>query len=134
MREDVYQRIVQAITWHHSWITVQDADRYEPRSVVREGRSLNVVCCIMVLRVVYNRGQYKRGQRVGISEYELANALADCRKEFLQHRDRREKPPFVIDRHAVEDIIHKATHGLIKLELYEYPVHRPYNYQKTSPK
>lgn len=103
MREDVYRRIVQTITWHHSWITVQDADRYEPRSVVREGRTFLVACRIMVLRVVYNRGKYKRGQTVSISEYELANALANCRKDFLQRRDRREKPPFVIGRHESVD-------------------------------
>ena len=99
MRECLYKEITSIIDRHSTWIDVGKTCRYVCFVVVSYNRIRVVPCRTLPLRAYHNKWHYNYGHLWFIPFPELDRAVAEL----------------TID--DVEEIVYRATYGIIKLEL-----------------
>lgn len=67
------------------------------------------------------------GTAWNIPEHDLDRALATLRRQDRQFRQRIKKAAMYLTAKDAEAIIALATHGIVRLELLEQPIHMSHN-------
>ena len=111
MRNTLYRQMVYWINAHRTWIEVADASLYREHVIARSDRAFKP------------NGGCAEGTVWNIPEHDLDRALATLRKQDRQFRQRIKKAAMYLTAPDAEAIILLATHGIVRLELLEQPIH-----------
>ena len=123
MRNTLYRQMVYWINAHRTWIEVADASLYREHVIARSDRTDYLVSRTLVLRAFKPYGGCAEGTVWNIPEHDLDRALATLRKQDRQFRQRIKKAAMYLTAPDAEAIILLATHGIVRLELLEQPIH-----------
>ena len=123
MRNTLYRQMVYWINAHRTWIEVADASLYREHVIARSDRTDYLVSRTLVLRAFKPNGGCAEGTVWNIPEHDLDRALATLRKQDRQFRQRIKKAAMYLTAPDAEAIILLATHGIVRLELLEQPIH-----------
>ena len=115
MRECLYKEITSIIDRHSTWIDVGKTCRYVCLVVVSYNRIRVVPCRTLPLRAYHNKWHYNYGHLWFIPFPELDRAVAEMKKSNRLFKQRLLLNKLTID--DVEEIVYRATYGIIKLEL-----------------
>ncbi len=129
MRNTLYRQMVYWINAHRTWIEVADDNLFREHIIARSDRTDYLVSRTLVLRAFKPHGTYAEGTTWNIPEHDLDRALGTLRKQDWQFRQRIKKAAMYLTAKDAEAIIHLATHGIVRLELLEQPIHlssKPY--------
>lgn len=110
----MYQKLVEVIHSHRSWVAVHRSDG-ERMLMIQVGRELRPIHCrVLTLVATRSNGLYKRGHVWDIPEYNLDKAVRSLkRNEHFKERWSRED----ISMEDAEAIINHASYGFIHLLL-----------------
>ena len=117
MRECLYKEITSVIDRHCTWIDVGKTSKYVCFVVVSYNRIRVVPCRTLPLRAYLNKRHYCHGQLWFVPFPELDRAVAEMKKSNRFFKQRLLLNKLTID--DVEEIVYRATYGIIKLELSE---------------
>lgn len=120
MRSDIYSRIVFLIDEYRTWIRVDDANRYDVRTVKVANRQMPCMCRTLALRSIFRYRQYRKGTIWTIPETELDDALNRLKKHDKGFATRLKSGAANILYMDVNAIVQYATYGIIDLELSDY--------------
>ena len=129
MRNTLYRQMVYWINAHRTWIEVADDNLFREHIIARKDRTDYLVSRTLVLRAYKPNGACTAGTTWSIPEHDLDRALATLRKQDRQFRQRIKKAAMYLTAKDAEAIIQIATHGIVRLELLEQPIHltsKPY--------
>ena len=129
MRNTLYRQMVYWINAHRTWIEVADDSLFREHVIARSDRTDYLVSRTLVLRAFRPHGECAEGTVWHIPEHDLDRALASLRKQDRQFRQRIKKAAMYLTAKDAESIIQLATHGIVRLELLEQPIHmtsKPY--------
>ena len=119
--------MVYWINAHRTWIEVADASLYREHVIARSDRTDYLVSRTLVLRAFKPafkpNGGCAEGTVWNIPEHDLDRALATLRKQDRQFRQRIKRAAMFLTAKDAEAIIQLATHGIVRLELLEQPIH-----------
>ena len=107
--------MVYWINAHRTWIEVADASLYREHVIARSDRTDYLVSRTLVLRAFKPNGGCAEGTVWNIPEHDLDRALATLQ--------RIKKAAMYLTAPDAEAIILLATHGIVRLELLEQPIH-----------
>ena len=120
MRSDIYSRIVFLIDEYRTWIRVDDANRYDVRTVNVADRQKHCLCRTLALRSIFRYRQYRKGTVWTIPEAELDIALNSLKRRDKGFAKRLKLGADNILYEDVNVIVQSATYGIINLELTDY--------------
>ena len=120
LREPLYRQIVRLLHIHRTWLGVESADTMQKHTIVRYGRRTDILCRVLVLKAIYPRCPYTRGQVWRISEIDLDEAVKHLRHTDKEFRHRAYGNNLTLD--DVERIITLATHGVLHPRLSAFPI------------
>lgn len=115
--------MVYWINAHRTWIEVADDNLFKEHIIARSDRTDYLVSRTLVLRAYKPNGACTEGTTWHIPEHDLDMALATLRKQDRQFRQRIKKAAMYLTAKDAEAIILLATHGIVRLELLEQPIH-----------
>jgi hypothetical protein len=119
MNDTLYEALVQRIHRHKTWVDVHSST--ELRSfLMHTGKSRACsLARVLILRSRYALHGSAKGRQWIIPEYELDKALRALRSEHVP------ATPTEISATEAEEIVRRATYGLLHLELAEEPTSFP---------
>ena len=115
--------MVYWINAHRTWIEVADDNLFKEHIIARTYRTDYLVSRTLVLRAYKPHEACAEGTTWHIPEHDLDRALAMLRKQDRQFRQRIKKAAMYLTAKDAEAIILLATHGIVRLELLEQPIH-----------
>lgn len=115
--------MVYWINAHRTWIEVADDNLFKEHIIARTDRTDYLVSRTLVLRAYKPHEACAEGTTWHIPEHDLDRALAMLRKQDRQFRQRIKKAAMYLTAKDAEAIILLATHGIVRLELLEQPIH-----------
>lgn len=127
MRNTLYRQMVYWIRANRTWIEVVDDNLFKEHIIARPDRTDYLVSRTLVLRAYKPRGACAEGTAWNIPEHDLDRALATLRRQDRQFRQRIKKAAMYLTAKDAEAIIALATHGIVRLELQEQPIHMSHN-------
>ena len=120
LREPLYRQLVRLLHIHRTWLEVTSTDTMQKHTAIRHGRMTNLFCRVLVVKSIYPRFPYTRGQEWRISESDLDEAVKN-----LRHTDKAFSKRASDNRLTladVERIITLATHGVLCPQLSAFPI------------
>ena len=119
MRDTLYKEIVRLLNRHRSWLEPTGSGFVRKHTVLRNGKMTEIQCRVLVVRAIYQRTPYLKGQEWQIPEYEIRQAVKLLRSDKGFRRRMNDGKPSLQD---VENIIIRATHGILKPQLSDFPI------------
>ena len=120
LREPLYRQLIRLLHIHRTWLEVRSTDTMQKHTAIRHGRMTDILCRVLVVKSIYPRCPYTRGQEWRISESDLDEAVKHLRHTDKDFGKRASDNSITID--DVERIITLATHGVLRPQLSAFPI------------
>lgn len=126
MKETLYMKIIHLLDRHRTWLEIVSINTVREHTTARDGRMVDILCRVLVVKAVHHHFPYTRGQMWQIAEYDMEQAIKNIRTTDESFRQRVTKGELTLK--DVERIISTATQGVVNPDLSPLPLYTCYTY------
>lgn len=62
MKETLYMKIIHLLDRHRTWLKIVSINTVREHTTVRDGRMVDILCRVLVVKAVHHHFPYTRGQ------------------------------------------------------------------------